>query len=380
MLLVRGLRDLSGECVRELWLRLADTGLLGYRHVLDGFKGSTGAYPQSILANPLGLPSYVDDVWLVSHAYRSSSIAHYPCIETWALANGVSRCQAAPYRRIQFHTIRKQLNKPTKSLKGSYAVFPHLTSHFGHWVGDQLGAFLWYARQLQTFSAPPRLIAIAPSQSWADFLIELCPTDSLALMTPQQFLEVNWVLQRAFVLPRLSPWQNLSLLRDCLSPLLPRSEMALSGASGPRRIFLCSQRQARILNLEAVEDVLHDHGYAVLNPTSHPPQQLLRWIRQASSLWCEQGSMVMNALPSRDRPYRLLELDPLISSRYPRELQMLGGGVYNSFHLGLIHPFYCQPGVHSARLDRQLHPYQRQLVVDLDALRQELASERRGSQ
>jgi len=377
---VRRLRDLSGECVRKLWLRLADTGLLGYRHVLDGSRGSTGSYPQSILANPFELPSYVDDVRLVSHAYRSSSIADYPCIETWALAKGVSRGQAAPYRRIQFHTIRKQLNKREQSLAGSFAVFPHLTSHFGHWVGDQLGAFLWYARQLQSLPDPPRLLAIAPSPDWADFLSGICPKGSLLLMTPQQYLDVNWVLERAMLLPRMSPWQNLSLLRDCLSTYLPRSEVPVSGSSAPRRIFLCSQRQERILNLEAVEGLFRGHGYAVLNPTSHPPQQLLCWIRQASSLWCEHGSMVMNALLSRDRPYRLLELCSLNSCRYPRELRMLGGGVYNSFHLGLIKPFYCQPGVDSARLDRQLHPYQRQLVVDLDALQQELASEGRSAE
>ena len=372
---MKSLRELSGECVRELWLRLADTGLLGYRHVLDDSRGSAGAYPQSILADQFELPSYVDDVRLVSHAYRSSSIADYPCIETWALAKGVSRGQAAPYRRIQFHTIRKQLNKPSQSLEGSYAVFPHLTSHFGHWVGDQLGAFLWFARQLQALSDPPRLIAIAPSPSWAEFLIELCPKGSLWVRTPQEFLNANWVLQRAMVLPRMSPWQNLLLLRDCLSPSLHRSETPLAGSSGSRRIFLCSQRQERIANLDAVEDLFRDHGFAVLNPSSHSPQQLLRWIRQASSLWCEQGSMVMNALLSRDRPYRLLELSPLNSCRYPSELQMLGGGVYNSFHLGLIKPFYCQPAVDSARLDRQLHPYQRQLVVDLAALRQELTRE-----
>jgi len=377
---VKGLRELSGECVRELWLRLADTGLLGYRHVLDGSRGPARAYPQSILANPFELPSYLDDVQLVSHAYRSSSIADYPCIETWALAKGVSRGQAAPYRRIQFHTIRKQINKPIQSLEGSYAVFPHLTSHFGHWVGDQLGAFLWYAHQMRALPDPPRLIAIAPSKSWAEFLIEFCPTDSLWVMTPQEFLNVNWVLQRAMVLPRMSPWQNLSLLRDCLSPSLPCSDEPLSGFSGPRRIFLCSQRQERILNLVCVQDLFRDHGYAVLNPTSHSPKQLLRWIRQASSLWCEQGSMVMNALLARDHPYRLLELSPFNSCHYPSELHMLGGGVYNSFHLGLIKPFYCQPAVDSVRLDRQLHPYQRQLVVDLDALSQELAREGRSVQ
>ena len=369
------LRDLSGECVRELWLRLADTGLLGYRHVLDGSIGSIDSYPQLILVNPLGLPSYVDDVRLVSHAYRSSSIAEYPCIETWAIEKGVSRGQAAPYRRIQFHTIRKQLSKPIQSLEGSYAVFPHLTSHFGHWVGDQLGAYLWYAHQLQALPEPPRLIAIAPSRSWAELLIDLCPADSLWVMTPQKLLNANWVLQRAIMLPRMSPWQNLSLLRDCLSPSLLRSEAPLTGSLGPSRIFLCSKRHERIANLEAVEDLFREYSYSVLNPTAHSPLTLLRWIRQASSLWCEQGSMVMNALLSRDRPYRLLELSPLNSSRYPSDLQMLGGGVYNSFHLGLIKPFYCQPAVDSARLDRQIHPYQRQLVVDLAALRQELARE-----
>ena len=374
------LRDCFGDLARTLWLHLADTGVLRYRHVLDSSSIASKSFPQPILMDPQEIPSYLSDVRLVSHTYRSSSIAHYPCIETWALVNGVSRGHAAPYRCIQFHTIRKELNKPVKVLEGSYAVFPHLTSHFGHWVGDQLGAFLWYARQLQTLSAPPRMIAIAPSQRWAEFLIELCPKDSLALLTPQQFLEVNWVLQRAIVLPRMSPWQNLSLVRDCLLPYLLGSETPLSDSSGPRRIFLCSQRHERILNLEAVQGIFQEYGYAVLSPTSHLPQRLLHWIREASSLWCEQGSMVMNALLSRNRPYRVFELSPLNSSLYPRQLQMLGGGIYNSFHLGLIQPFYCHPAVNSRRLDRQLHPYQRQLVVNLDALRQELASERMAAQ
>ena len=371
--------NLSGDCARELWLRLADTGLLGYRHVLDTSSGSFGYYPQTIIADPFEIPSYSSDVRLISHAYRISSILHYPCIETWALVNGVTRGQAAPYRRIQFHTIRKQFNKPVRLLAGSYAVFPHLTSHFGHWVGDQLGAFLWYARQLQSLPAPPRLLAIAPSPDWAKFLTELCPKDSLALLTPQQYLEVNWLLESALLLPRMSPWQNLSLIRDCLSASVPGFDAFLSESTCPQRIFLCSQRKERILNLDAVAGLFRDHGYVVLDPTSITPHQLLLQLRQSSALWCEQGSMVMNALLARDRPYRLLELDPLHSSCYPRGLQMLGGGIYNSFHLGLITPFFCQPAIHSDRLNRELHPYQRQLVVDLAALEQELIREVRSS-
>ena len=374
-----GFRERSGDFARQLWLRLADTGLLGYRHVLEGDQCSEIVYAQTILADPSTLPSFSRDVRLVSHAYRSSSIPDYPCIEAWALVNGISRGQASAYRRIQFHTIRKQLKKREQPLAGAYAVFPHLTSHFGHWVGDQLGAFLWYARQLQSLPEPPQLLAIAPSPDWATFLTELCPKDSLVLMTPQQYLEVNWVLERAMLLPRMSPWQNLSLLRDCLSASMPGFAPFCSDSPRQERIFLCSQRQERILNLDAVAGLFRDHGYVVLDPTSITPQQLLLRLRQASTLWCEQGSMVMNALLARDRPYRLLELDPLHSSCYPRGLQMLGGGIYNSFHLGLITPFFCQPAVHSGRLNRELHPYQRQLVVDLEALEQQLISEVRSS-
>ena len=374
-----GFGERSGDIARELWLRLADTGLLGYRHVLEGDQCFPTVYAQTILADPSELPSFSRDVRLVSHAYRSSSIPDYPCIEAWALVDGKTRGQASAYRRIQFHTIRKQLKKREQPLAGAYAVFPHLTSHFGHWVGDQLGAFLWYSRQLQSLPDPPRLLAIAPSPDWATFLTELCPKDSLVLMTPQQYLEVNWVLERAMLLPRMSPWQNLSLVRDCLSASMPSFDSSFSKSGRPERIFLCSQRQERILNLDAVAGLFQDHGYVVLDPTLITPHQLLLRLRQSSALWCEQGSMVMNALLARDRPYRLLELEPLHSTCYPRGLQMLGGGIYNSFHLGLITPFFCQPAIHSDRLNREVHPYQRQLVVDLDALEQELISEVRSS-
>ena len=374
-----GFRERSGDIARELWLHLADTGLLGYRHVLEGDQCFPAVYSQTILADPSELPSFSRDVRLVSHAYRSSSIPDYPCIEAWALVDGKTRGQASAYRRIQFHTIRKQLKKREQPLAGAYAVFPHLTSHFGHWVGDQLGAFLWYSCRLQSLPDPPRLLAIAPSPCWATFLTELCPKDSLVLMTPQQYLEVNWLLERALLLPRMSPWQNLSLLRDCLSASMPSFDSSFSESGRPEQIFLCSQRQERILNLDAVVGLFQHHGYVVLDPTSITPHHLLLRLRQASALWCEQGSMVMNALLARDRPYRLLELDPLHSSCYPRGLQMLGGGIYNSFHLGLITPFFCEPAIHSHRLNRELHPYQRQLVVDLDALDQELNSEARSS-
>jgi len=368
--------EFLGESFRELWLRLADTGLLGYRHLLER---ADCCYSNLTLATESALSVLARDVQLVSHAYRNSPIDHYPCIETWTLVDGASRGQAAPYRRIQYHTIRKHLNKVQRHLQGSYAVFPHFTSHFGHWVGDQLGAFLWFSRQLQTLPDPPRLLGIAPSEDWADFLIEHCPKGSLLLLTPQEYLDANWVLDYALVLPRLSPWQNLLLLRDCLAPsFLEVDSIFLSGPPDDR-IFLCSNRSERILNLDAVEKVFRRFEYEVLNPVLLSPSQLMHRIRHATSLWCEHGSMVMNALIARQQPYRVLELDSHSASCYPPDLLLLGGGIYNSFHSGLIQPFQCQPSTPSTLLDLKLHPYQRQLVVDLEALERELMIEVQGS-
>lgn len=373
---MKSTRDFLGDSFRELWLRLADTGLLGYRHLLET---PDNCYPNLTFARESSFSVLARDVQLVSHAYRNSSIDNYPCIETWTLVDGVSRGQAAPYRRIQYHTIRKHLNKVQRHLQGPYAVFPHFTSHFGHWVGDQLGAFLWFSRQLQTLPDPPRLLGIAPSQDWADFLVEHCPNGSLFLLTPQEYLDANLVLDYAVVLPRLSPWQNLLLLRDCLASSFLELDSSLLPRPPRDRIFLCSNRSERILNLDAVEKVFRRFDYEVLNPILLTPSRLMQRIRHATSLWCEHGSMVMNALIARQQPYRVLELNSHSTSCYPPDLFLLGGAIYNSFHSGLIQPFHCQPAIQSVPLDLKLHPYQRQLVVDLEALELELMIEAQSS-
>jgi hypothetical protein len=86
--------------------------------------------------------------------------------------------------------------------------------------------------------------------------------------------------------------------------------------------------------------------------------------------------MLLNPLLCRTRPYRLLELDPAWASSYPPEAAFLGGGLYNAFQRGLMLPFFCAPALASARLDHGLHPYQRQLRVDLEALEAALSLER----
>ena len=129
-----------GELWRQLWLRLADTGLLGYRHALEplGFAEQPGAVLQPLLdLDRLVLPSRACVRW-VSHPYRQSDLPDYPCIESWALRGGRSVSQAAPYRCIQFHTIRRALRKPVQTLDEPLALFPQLTSHFGHWLSQGL--------------------------------------------------------------------------------------------------------------------------------------------------------------------------------------------------------------------------------------------------
>ena len=360
-----------GELWRQLWLRLADTGLLGYRHALAplGFADQPGAVTQPLLdLDRLVLPPRACVRW-VSHPYRHSDLPGYPCIESWAVSGGRSVSQAAPYRCIQFHTIRRALRKPAQTLAEPVALFPHLTSHFGHWLGDQLGAILWFARDPQVTAGGRRLLVTAPSPQWAELLQELCPPSSLLLLTPQQLLEQNLLCRDALLLPRLGSWQNLALARDALAPHLEQP------ATG-EKLFLTSQRPGRIANLEEVSACFQAFGYQVLNPTEEPVLPLLQRLRQARRLWSEQGSMVLNLLLCRSRPYRLLELDAAHSAGYPPELAALGGTAYNAFQRGLMQPFACPPADASTRLDRSLHPYQRQLRVDLQALEAALSEDR----
>ena len=363
-----------GELWRLLWLRVADTGLLGYRHVLAplGLGDQQGAVTQPLLdLDCLVLPQPASVRW-VSHPYRHSDLPGYPCIESWAVCGGRSVSQAAPYRCIQFHTIRRALRKPAQTLAEPVALFPHLTSHFGHWLGDQLGAILWFARDPRVTAAGRRLLVTAPSPQWAELMQELCPPSSLLLLTPEQLLERNLRCTDALLLPRLGSWQNLALARDALAPLLEQP-------ASPEKLFLTSLRPGRIANLEAVCACFQAFGYQVLNPTEEPVLPLLQRLRQARYLWSEQGSMVLNLLLCRSRPYRLLELEPRHAAAYPPELSALGGSAYNAFQRGLMQPFACPPADPSTRLDRALHPYQRQLRVDLKVLEAALSEELGGA-
>ena len=363
-----------GDLWRHLWLRLADTGLLGYRHALAplGFADQPGAVLQPLLdLDRLVLPPRACVQW-VSHPYRHSDLPGYPCIESWAVRGGRSVSQAAPYRCIQFHTIRRALRKPAQTLAEPVALFPQFTSHFGHWLGDQLGAILWFARDPRVTAGGRRLLVTAPSPQWAELLQELCPPSSLLLLTPQQLLEQNLLCPDALLLPRMGSWQNLALARDALAPLLEQP------ATG-EKLFLTSLRPGRIANLEEVSACFQAFGYQVLNPTEEPVLPLLQRLRQACCLWSEQGSMVLNLLLCRSRPYRLLELDAAHSAGYPPELAALGGSAYNAFQRGLMQPFACPPADPSPRLDRTLHPYQRQLRVDLQALEAALSEELGGA-
>jgi hypothetical protein len=366
-----------GQTVRELWLRAADTGLLGYRHWLLplGFGPAPRARAEQTILEldrlPLAAPG---PALLVSHPYRSSPLPSYPSIESWAVVGGVSSGQAAAYRRIQFHTIRRHRRGPGQSLAGRYAIFPYLTSHFGHFVGDLLGAILWFASDPRVTAGGRRLLVMAPSPAWAEQLNRLCPPGSLELLRPEQWLAANLRLEDALLLPRLSSWQNLTLARDRLGVALAGETCRATAGHlpPPEKLWLTSLRPERIANLVEVRGVFERHGFTVLDPTGAPILELLLRLRRATQLWCEHGSMVLNALLCRSRPYRVLELQ---ATSHDPAASFLGGGLYNAFHRALIRPFPCPAAIDSAELDLRVHPYQRQLRLDLEALEEALSME-----
>ncbi|MCP9830286.1 DUF563 domain-containing protein [Synechococcus sp. HJ21-Hayes] len=372
------------DCLRNARFRFLNNRLFGYVHrqrPIGHLPVPLASADQAIVdLDMLSLPAKSGRVELVSHCYGYSPVPDYPGIESWALVSSASFGQAPAYARTQFDAIRLARRKPFVQWRAPVAVFPHSTSHFGHFVGDMLGSIVWFSRRPEICFSERQILATVPSPAWAAALAKLCPEGSLQLSTPEKLLASNLDLSDALVLPRLSTWQSLTLARDAVISALGdgvfADDMAFVRKRYPgEKIFLCSGRVQRIINLDMVCELFVSYGYNVVNPISIPVPELLARVSCASRLWCEQGSMVLNPLISRDRPYRLFALELAQARKCPASQAFLGGGLYNAFQRMLQRPFWCSAVDPERAMAQHLHPYQWQLQPDLFLLEAALKAE-----
>ena len=311
-------------------------------------------------------------VRLIANSYRKSFVDGVPTIELWSCINDTFYSQTSLYRETQYFQLRKRLSLPDKCISDPVAVLPHMTNHFGHWVGDFIGAIIYYSFYLGFHSGQRKLLVLAPTHTWASYVSTLGSPNHLSFLDPNDCLKHNFILEDAFMLPRISPWQNMSLARNyCLSSLTTQDAIQ---SFSRRKIFLYSGRSSRIANIDEVLSVFLAHGYSTINPVHENPAELLQELFSAESLWSEHGSMIMNLILSRTRPFTMLAPPQPHLCSYDTQAFMHGGGLYNLFLHGLLKPFPCQTV--PSFTEELLHPYQNKLVVDAAMLATTLSLEK----
>jgi len=361
--------------LRRLYYLLSRLGLLTLKHTLNQPTYSV-VNPDVICQGLLNLESFtiVDNplrVCILSYPYRNSPFHDSPTIESWSLVNNTFYTQNPLFRETQFFQLRKCLSAPEIQMSTPLAVLPHMSNHFGHWIGDFLGSIIYYTLQLKCTASTRKLLVLAPTPGWAAYLCSLCPADTLHFLGPQEALNNKLTLEDAIILPRMSPWQNMSLARNYSLNFL--SKYSQNQTNTPQKVFLYSGRSSRVANLEEVLRTFKSFGYTTVNPLCESPRELLMKLFLADSVWSEHGSMIMNLMLSRTKSFTLLSTALNIRSRCENDLFMYGGGLYNLPLHGLANAFSCDTVKTPFRHAK--HPYQYGLIVNIDSLSCALSTE-----
>ena len=366
------------KALRKCYFLLSLLGVLRLRHTTQkpNQTRSIKSFDQSIiLFDSLNFPKKSLRATILTHAYRNSFVPGSPTVESWSVTHQTSYSQSSLYQETQYFQLRKLLSNPSISRSEPFAIFPHITNHFGHWIGDCLGPILFFSKLLEKASSDRKLLVYAPSQDWEAFVSELCPPDHIHLADSALMLDRNLILEDAILLPRLSVWQGINYARNRTSDYLSFSPT--SDVANRRKVFLTSSRESRIKNISQVSQIFRENGYLIVNPLGMKILPLLQLLSSAEHLWSEHGSMVLNLLLSRTQSFNLF--CPNTSSVYASnsfDEFMVGGGVYNSLLDGLANLKQCQVvPADSSIINSQLHPYQHCLWVDPSKLASELSLE-----
>lgn len=366
------------KVLRKSYFLLSLSGVLRLRHTTQQpiEARSIKSINQSIIRlDSFNFPQKSLRATIVTQKYRHSFVPGRPTVESWSVTRKTSYSQSRLYQETQYFQLRKLLSKSSITTSQPFAIFPHTTNHFGHWIGDCLGPILFFSKLLKEELNPRKLLVYAPSQDWEDYLSELCPPDHIHFADSSFMLDHNLFLDDALLLPRLSVWQGVNYARNRISDHL--STCPTSDLAKRRKVFLTSSRETRIQNISQVSRIFEQNGYLVVNPLEMKILPLLQLLSSATHLWSEHGSMVLNLLLSRTQSFNLFA--PNTSDAYASnsfDEFMVGGGVYNSLLDGLANLKKCQVvPTDSSIINPQLHPYQHCIWVDPSELAAELSLE-----
>lgn len=301
--------------------------------------------------NNIQLTEQGDLIELRSFEFGASSDAANPSLATFAIQNNIAYNNTSFFLKDIRDNLKRQSNKPTVVIDGPALLLPYYTTHFGHFTGECLGTIISLSKVKQLEGR--KLFYIAPN-SFEPIINQYGNLERLQKIDSKLAYENNVIFTNASLLPRLSPWQNLSLCSQIFSSLdtpLPEN------LAPPKKVFLTSGRPSRIQNIDEVINYLEVKDFYICRPDQIPFEQCLRIIRDAECLISENGSITHNLLISRIKPFNILASADW-KKLSPEEFA--GGGIYNSYKSYLANYIECKTTNTMSH-----HAFSDQLVVNL---------------
>lgn len=304
--------------------------------------------------NNIDIPEHGRRIELRSFNFGGDANALEPSFATFAIENNITYNNTPFFLKDIRGNLKQQSNKPSVIIDEPALLLPYYTTHFGHFTGDCLGAII--ALSKNTLPKGRKLFYIAP-HSFESMINLYGNSDILQKIDSRLAYENNLIFSNASLLPRLSPWQNLSL---CSQIFGSANESLPENLAPPKNVFLTSGRSSRIQNIDEVIAHLEAKGFFICRPHQVSFEQCLRIVRDADCLISENGSITHNILISRNKPFYIL------SSENWRKLspqEFAGGGIYNSYKSYLANHIECKTSAAASH-----HAFSDQVIVHLDDL------------
>lgn len=232
-------------------------------------------------------------------------------------------------------------------------LFPYSTNHFGHFTGECLGAIITFSKIIPDDGR--KLYVIAP-KSFEKLILKFGNSNKIVFLSSKLALEYNYIFKNAKLLPRISPWQNLSLTQQIFESL-PDPTFKY------KRVFLTSCRPSRIYNSLEVIDFLKNNDFFILNPLNHSFEETLSIIKQCDELVSESGSITLNIILSRRKHYYILSSPKSVRLGLS---EFAGGGIFNSFQFIFARHVICP--LATTTDSSSYHAYSSQINVDIPIL------------
>ena len=252
---------------------------------------------------------------------------NYPIIDAWSQINNKTYAPTNFHLKNQFKFIKKAKTKQKIFFNKNIFILPYYTSHFGHFTGDVLGSLLYYLKNITEINEKNKLLVISPSLKWDNFISEF-GKEKIELMTPKAALSANYDFNNCKILPRMCTFQNYILTNNILA-----NEIKVDNTL-PQKIFLTTEREDRISNIEILIKELKNNGFKVLNPKNESIRDLLTLIKSSKILISEKASIIGNVHMVRNMPYYVL--DSPTENNFSQGL-FHTAGMYRQFHKGLEH-------------------------------------------